>query len=588
MHHLARFATEIKGQCRSLSQAFASEVSINRQPTRQIATGLLLSVVSLGLLTACGTGEVDNKADAVSRLTELVGEQIKPARRENSYRANIELSSTNLLSLLPDISEYPVKLQVRDSNSVEAVEIFTSSEKSGQGRDGFYMEMAESFNQQRNQIGNGKIAQVAIRKIASGVGAQFILAQRNVPDGFSPSNRLWGDMLQAQGIPLVTIAQRTAPNTAGVIVRSSKKDEITTNGELDVQKLLTAVTGGTFSMGYTNPYQSSTGLNFLLTILNAFAEGDEEQFLAPDVASAFEAFQTGVPFVAQTTLQMRDAAVNSGVLDALVMEHQSWVNVKGMGDYEFVPFGVRHDSPLYATGEADANEQEVLQLFADFIAKNQQKVQEYGFGRQSGYQDNYKIDNGAVILNAQKLWKEKKSGGKPIAAVFVADISGSMDGTRIKNLKRALKESSDLISTSNAIGLVSYNENVNVDLFVRPFNLQQKSLFIGAVDQLSAGGGTATNNGVLTAANELLKFSRDNPDHKLVIFVLSDGETNKGLEYSKVAKVMEWVGIPIHAIAYELTSEHLKAMASLAEGAYIESSAESASYRIGNLLNAEM
>ena len=73
-----------------------------------------------------------------------------------------------------------------------------------------------------------------------------------------------------------------------------------------------------------------------------------------------------------------------------------------------------------------------------------------------------------------------------------------------------------------------------------------------------------------------------------MIFVLSDGETNKGLDYERIAKVMEWTGIPIHAIAYELSSDHLKAMASLAEGAYIESSAESASYRIGNLLNSEM
>ncbi len=550
----------------------------------------LLGVLALTatLLSACGPGDIDNHDAAVTRLTELVDEKIKPARRENSYRANIELTNTNLLSLLPEISEYPIALNARDSSSVEAVEIFTSSEKSGQGRDGFYREMAELFNQQQNRIGSGKVAQVGIRKIASGVGAQFILAQREVPEAFSPSNRLWGDMLIAQGIKLETISERTAPNTAGVIVRSSKKDEITSDGKLDIQKLLTAVTSGDFAMGYTNPYQSSTGLNFLLTILNAFAEGDEQQFLAPDVASAFEAFQTGVPFVAQTTLQMRDAAVNSGVLDALVMEHQSWVNVKGMGDYEFIPFGVRHDSPLYATTEADEGEREVLRLFAEFIESNQKKVSEYGFGRQSGYNSAYRIDNGAVILNAQKLWKEKKSGGRPIAAVFVADVSGSMDGTRIKNLKRALKESSDLISTGNAIGLVSYNDNVNVDLFIRPFNVQQKSLFIGAVERLSAGGGTATNNAVLTAAQELLRFAKDHPDHKLVIFVLSDGDTNKGLEYDSVSSVMEWVGIPIHSIAYELSSDHLKAMASLAEGAYIESSAESASFRIGNLLNAEM
>lgn len=554
----------------------------NRWPQACFIASLSLTVI------ACGPAEIDSKEAALAQLNELVAETILPSRRENNFRANIQLTQTNLLSLLPGISEYPMTLDANDSSRVEAVEIFTSSEKAGTGRDGLYIEMAEAFNNERYKIGNGKIAQIGIRKIASGLGAQFILAQRNTPDAFSPSNHLWGDMLTGQGIALSKIADVTAPNTAGVIVRSSKKDLITSNGKLDIQKLLTAVTGGTFAMGYTNPYQSSTGLNFLLTVLNAFAEGDESQFLAPDVASAFEAFQAGVPFVAQTTLQMRDAAVESGVLDALVMEHQSWVNVKGMGDYEFVPFGVRHDSPLYATPEADASEREVLQLFADFLKQNQRVLKDYGFGQQSSYQSSYNLNNGAMILGAQKLWKENKSGGRPIAAMFVADVSGSMDGSRIKNLKKALIESSDLISSGNSIGLISYNESVNVDLGIRPFNIQQKSLFIGAVQRLQTGGGTATNDAVLVAANDLSEFSKANPNHKLVIFVLSDGETNKGLEYESVSKVMEWTGIPIHAIAYELSSGHLKAMAGLAEGAYIESSAESASYRIGNLLNSEM
>ena len=544
--------------------------------------------VSAYLLSACGPGEIETREQAIEQLNELVSKSVEPSRRENTRRANISLSQTNLLSMLPGISEYPMTLDARDSSRSEAVEIFTSSEKSGQGRDGFYLELAKQFNDQGFQISNGKRAQIAIRKIASGLGAQFILAQRYTPDAFSPSNQLWGDMLQAQGIPLTTMAEVTAPNTAGVIVRSSKKSMITTDNELDVQKLLTAVTGGSFAMGYTNPYQSSTGLNFLLTVLDTFSQQDETQFLAPDVSSAFEAFQAGIPFVAQTTLQMRDAAVDSGVLDALVMENQSWANVKGMGDYEFVPFGVRHDSPLYATAEADADEREVLALFVQFIEKNQQAARDFGFGGLPDYKNGYRINNGATILGAQKIWKEKKSGGKPIAAVFVADVSGSMDGTRIKNLKKALIESSDLISSTNAIGLVSFNESVNVDLNIRPFNIQQKALFIGAVEDLSTGGNTATNNAVLTAAKELITYSREHSDHKLVIFVLSDGETNKGLDYERIAKVMEWTGIPIHAIAYELSSDHLKAMASLAEGAYIESSAESASYRIGNLLNSEM
>ncbi|MEZ5451186.1 MAG: substrate-binding domain-containing protein, partial [Thiolinea sp.] len=199
--------------------------------------------------------------------------------------------------------------------------------------------MAQRFNQQGKTISNGKQARVAIRKIASGLGAQFMLARRYVPDAFSPSNTLWGEMLSSSGVQLEMIAPVTAPNTAGVVVKKSKLDLIATDGKLDIAKLLTNVSSGQFAMGYTNPYQSSTGLNFLLTVLNAFAEGDESQMLSPDVASAFEAFQAGVPFVAQTTIQMRDAAVGSGVLDGLVMEYQSWVNVTGMEDYQFIPFG---------------------------------------------------------------------------------------------------------------------------------------------------------------------------------------------------------------------------------------------------------
>jgi len=551
----------------------------------------LASIVSIAaaliLLQGCDT-QVDSPEKATTAINDLVSNKVQPSFRENQVRANIQLTQTNLLSMLPDLREYPIVLAARDDSRTETVEIFTSSEKAGNGRDGFYIELAQAFNQQRNTISNGKQAHVAIRKIASGLGAQFMLARRYTPDAYSPSNILWSKLLDANGIRLETIAEVTAPNTAGIIVKKSKKALITTDGKLDIAKLLTNVSDGSFAMGYTNPYQSSTGLNFLLTILNSFAEGNETQMLSPDVASAFEAFQAGVPFVAQNTLQMRDAAQGSGVLDALVMEHQSWVNVTGMNDYEFIAFGVRHDSPLYATPEADPAEREVLKLFAAFIASQQSTVEKFGFGRQLDYKNAYQITDSSIIGQAQKVWKQKKSGGRPIAAIFVADVSGSMEGVRIKNLKRAMVESSDLISSTNSIGLITYSERVNVDLAIRPFDVQQKALFNGAVERLRTGGKTATNDAVLVAAQQLLEYGKANPDHKKVIFLLSDGETNLGLDFTEVDKALEWSGIPIHSIAYELKSDHLKALAALAEGAYIESSAGSASYRIGNLLNAEM
>lgn len=546
-----------------------------------------LAAVCASVLAACGP-TVDSPESAREVILEVVSDDVRPSFRENQFRANISLTKTNLLSLLPDLAEYPIVIGPPDSADVESVEIFTSSEKAGQGRDGFYIELARAFNDAGVRLDNGKRAAVAIRRIASGLGAQFILSGQYVPDAFSPSNQLWGKMLSADGVELDTVAEVTAPNTAGVVVRKSRTDEITSNGELDIAKLLTVVTDGKFAMGYTNPYQSSTGLNFLLTVLDAFAEGDETAMLSPDVASAFEAFQSGVPFVAQTTLQMRDAAQGSGVLDALVMERQSWENVTGMSDYEFVPFGVRHDSPLYATREADDAERDVLAAFAEFVGQQQSVVQRFGFGVDRDYAPAYRIEDGSVVARSQRLWKEKKSGGRPIAAVFVADVSGSMDGSRLKNLKKALIESSDLISAGNAIGLVSYSDSVNVDLDVREFDVQQKSLFIGAAERLVAGGRTATNDAILVAASRLYDFLGQNPDHRPVIFVLSDGERNQGRSFEDVEKMLSFSGIPVHAIAYEVQSDELKSLTRLAEGAYVESSADSASYRIGNLLNAEM
>ncbi|EIJ32896.1 VWA domain-containing protein [Thiothrix nivea] len=544
---------------------------------------LLLSA----LLGACSES-VDTPEKAAAKVHELVQNDIRPTHNENQYRANIQLTRTNLLAMLPDLGEFPILTNVADSDTTEVAEIFTSSDKAGKGKDGVYLELADRFNRQGQTLSNGKKAAIAIRKLDSGLGAQFIMTGQYVAEGYSPANTLWGSLVNGSGSQLTTIADVTAPSVAGVIARKSKLDQITTDGKLDIAKLLTNVSNGSFAMGYTNPYQSATGLNFLITVLDAFAHGDQSQMLSPDVASAFEAFQLGVPFVAQNTLQMRDAAMGSGVLDGFVGSEQTWLSTTGMDDYQFVPFGVRHDNPLYATSAADPAEREVLQRFADFIATQQDVLKQYGFVTSMDYKDSYKIPDGSTIAQAQKLWKQKKSGGKPIAAVFVTDISGSMEGTRIKNLKKALIESSDLISANNAIGLVSYSTGVNVDLPISPFNVQQKSLFNGAVEQLTVGGKTATYSATLAAADLLLEYKKTHPGHKLVIFVLSDGETNMGLDFDSTRLLLEQVGIPIHTIAYELSSPELKEMASWAEGAYTESSTGSASFRIGNLLNAEM
>jgi Ca-activated chloride channel family protein len=525
----------------------------------------------------------------VARLDSLV-DSINPSYYESMVRANISLSAINLAELLPDINDTPLGVEVKDSTTTESVEIFTSQEKGGPGMDGVFIELAKEFNRMNKKISNGKKAAVNVRGIDSGAGMAFIMADENVPEAYSPSNLLWIKMMEAQGADLTKVRDVTTPNTAGIVIKKDKMDLITTNGKLDVPKLLGAVTSGNFSMGYTNPFKSDTGLNFLLTVLNTFANGDEAIMSDPQVVSAFEAFQMGIPFVAETTLQMRDATMNSGVLDAFVMEYQTFYQTKGWGEYTFIPFGVNHTNPLYATTEADADELEVLELFAKYIDANTAKIKKFGFGLGEKHTDMYTIDDGATISKAQKIWKENKSGGKPIAAMFITDVSGSMSGDKIKALREALEVASGLISSKNAIGLISYSDHVNVDVPVRQFNIQQKSQFIGAVQGLSDGGGTATNNAILVGLDELRKFGETNPDHKLVCFLLSDGDTTKGFSLNKVEGVIKAVGIPVHTVAYGdgINPAQLKTIAGLVEASFTSSSDGSASYSIGNLLNSQM
>ncbi len=97
----------------------------------------------------------------------------------------------------------------------------------------------------------------------SGLGAQFILANKHVPDAFSPSNKLWGKMIASQGVVADEINPVTAPNTAGIVVRKSKLDLVTSGGKLDLQKLLTEVTSGEFSMGVHEPLSVQHRLELL-------------------------------------------------------------------------------------------------------------------------------------------------------------------------------------------------------------------------------------------------------------------------------------------------------------------------------------
>lgn len=508
-------------------------------------------------------------------------------------RAKVELKGkSDLATSLPSIGKFPMVVNPVVNFDDVGVEIFVSTEKSGTGADGVMTEIANDFNAQNLRTPGGRLARVRIRKIASGTGYQFIASGKYLPDGFSPSNALWVRMCEASGVAMTPVNDRMFGNIAGVVMKEAVAQRLEKNyGNLRIPTLIDAVVQGNMVMGYTNPFASSTGLNFLVTVLSTFSKANSGNMLAPDVVSAFTAFQRGVPFVALTTLQMRESVEQGGSLDAFVMEYQTFANTPVLKNgYRFIPFGYRHDNPLYGVNNPGPEKMDVLKMLSEFSKEPRYKkiAKNYGFHPEMDYRSSYSLPDGSILISAQRLWKEKKDAGRPITAIFLCDVSGSMRGERLSGLKRALLQGAEFIDPKNSIGLVLFSDEVTQVLQVEQFNLNQKAGFIAAVEDMSAGGKTAMYDGVVVSLGILLKEMDRNPDAKPILFVLSDGETNTGLTFDKIAPVIAGLRIPVYTIGYEADIEELKRLSSLVEAASLNADQQEIEYKIGSLLNAQM
>jgi len=499
----------------------------------------------------------------------------------------VDIIPENLNKTLPDIDDsYPP--QVRETTS-SYIEIFSSTEKAGSGTDGWLTEAAGDFNDARIEI-DGKQISLRLRAIPSGEAADYIISGKYRPDAYTPSNELWGEIIISQGVKAELVEERLVGNVAGILLTKAKKDELVNKyGEINTKTIVDAVANDELDMGYTNPFASSTGLNFLISALYAF---DSSDLLSDKAVAGFESFQPNIPVVPYTTLQMREAA-KSDLLDGFVLEYQTYMNTPEIRYYEFTPFGFRHDNPMYAIGELSGEKRRILNEFLQFTQqeKYQNLATEYGFNGLDEYKSEVEPVGGDVVIQAQRLWKDVKNA-KPICAIFVVDISGSMDGKPLNSLKRSLLEGQKYIGGNNLVGLVSYSDDVNIDLPVAEFNLDHRTLFAGAVYDMQAGGGTATFDAIAVAMQMLIEQKAAGPDKdpnlKPRIFVLSDGETNKGHSLKDIRKILEEHGVPVYTIGYNADIPALEEISNITEGACINADTEDVVYKLRNLFNAEL
>lgn len=535
----------------------------------------------------------DAAADTTMTLEEAETKIAEMAASVNASeaelkKASVDLTDSSLASEVPSIEQYP--LSVKGNGSVN-IEIFATSEKSGSDKDGWINDVATQFNSEQHTLADGRTIGVSIRPMASGLGSDYIVSKVYEPTAYTPSNELFGAITNAKGGNLTLVDDTLVKNVAGILLTEDVKTTIKSKyDEVSMKTVVQATEDNVISMGYTSPLSSATGLNFLVSTLYMY---DNSNILSDAAVTGFRNFQNNVPYVAYTTLQMRESA-KSGALNGMVMEYQTYINDPELSEnYDFIPFGVPHNNPIYATADISEDEREALDIFVQYCKNenSQALATEYGFNQMEYSSD---VDLSAFtnkdIADAQVLWKENKDLDKEIIAVFVADVSGSMDGEPINQLKSSLINGAKYIGDNVQVGLVSYSDSVTIRVPIAKFDLNQRAYFQGAIEDLYATGGTASYNALMVAADMLIEAKQQSPDAKIMLFLLSDGQANIGYELSEIKDVIDISNIPVYTIAYgeQADSAELGSLSAINEAAAINASSEDVIYKIKSLFNSEM
>ncbi|MEM8604662.1 MAG: VWA domain-containing protein, partial [Cyanobacteria bacterium P01_H01_bin.121] len=493
---------------------------------------LLCFVLGLGIafLNGCGLPSVNSQDQAQQVLLETVLPKLEVQDSQITDQLASRYTIDQIQEPLPTIEEFPLYGAQPSTNPNEVyIEIYSSSEKANIDRQNerWLVEVADAFNAQGQTVSSGQTIRVGVRKIASGTTARLLLADAVQPNGYTPSNDLWVQMVSSQGVPVQPVAARLVPNTAGWVLPADVYYQLAAAGDVTFERLVDQVAAGSLTVGYPNPYKSSTALNLLYTLFwRAAGHQQDGQPLtiadveSPQVSSVFEQFQTGVVITTATTLDLQELFLRDRqVLQAFPLEYQNYLNLKQVPGFEttqFVPFGIPHNNPLVGFDWNTPAQQEALQKFAAFAtAPDRQAIaKDQGFVVTDYLEQGQTppIPNGDVLLAAQSEWKLRKDAGRTAYMAVVVDTSGSMEGEPLAAVQSGLRVASQYINPSNQISLITFSDQPVKQLGLEPFEEQQHKRFLAAVDQLRPGGGTALYDGVMVGLGELLTQQQRDPN----------------------------------------------------------------------------
>ncbi len=114
----------------------------------------------------------------------------------------------------------------------------------------------------------------------------------------------------------------------------------------------------------------------------------------------------------------------------------------------------------------------------------------------------------SLTLAAADVFQPEKKDTRHADMVVVLDRSGSMDGKKIADAKKAIDNLLACLSQKDRIALISYSDGVQLHSELVPVTGTERDRLSSTVRQIYAGGGTNLGAGLQQGINTLLSASK--------------------------------------------------------------------------------
>jgi Ca-activated chloride channel family protein len=437
-------------------------------------------------------------------------------------------------------------------------------------------------------------------KVAQGI-INAIIAPNNVnvaqPTIFSPSVSHWLALVNFQtGRPVFDVAN-SPPTALAPVVMAIWESRLTAleakNGGQPVgwEELLAVINSPngwadynisgertTVYYGHTDPFISSTALSTLIAEFYSSARYNSGQTdlrrltLAevnnPEVQQGVRDIEELIRHYSARTTEFKEyIAQGPDYLDFVALEENDLIFIN-QGKTVYQPpeklvalypkegtFWHEHPFAIPQTEWVTDEQRQAARVFTEFIRSEaiQQKVMENGFrpvnpnviagypiASELGVDPNQpaailEVPDPAVIAAVQASWQLVK---KQADVLMIIDTSGSMEGEKINQAKAAANTFLDNMPAQNQVGLVTFDDAVNLLVAPAPFEGNQAQIR-GQINGLTIQGNTSMYDAIEQAV-EILKNSRGAEDDRIQsIVLLSDGQdTNSQASLQQVVQLL--------------------------------------------------